>query len=90
MSITETQDQIDAKEAANEALYAAERAIIDAAVCITEPGKSENYPYVAVVQLRRFQELQTALNNWRAVGGMTTDEWADAESMLYGKGTGFR
>ena len=86
----DNQDEIDAYEQAQEDLYAAEQAIIDAAVHLSEHGAFFEQDGTTTVLLGRWQDLQTALDRWRAVGGQTSDERADALDMLYGKGTGVK
>jgi len=88
----DNQDEIDAYEQAQEELYAAEQAIIDAAVFVSHLGtwNQNAMSTQAHVLLNRWQELQGAILKWRAVGGQTSDERDDALDMLYGKGTGVK
>jgi len=84
----DNQDEIDAYEQAQEDLYAAEQAIIDAAA-VFESQYHEHDGW-AFVPLGQMQDLMTCFDNWRKVGGQTTDERDDALDMLYGKGTGVK
>jgi len=73
-----------------DALAIAERSVIDSAAFMSEYGtwQDNGFGTHALVLLNRFQELQSALLAWRALGGQTTDEQQDAIAMFYGKGTG--
>jgi hypothetical protein len=84
----DNQDEIDAYEQAKEDLYVAEQAVIDAAVHLSAFGAFHENDGTTTVILGRWQDLQTAIDKWREVGGQTSEERDDAMDMMYGKGTG--